>query len=159
MEKYKKCEISEEMVVLAKQRCKGMKGGDKSRDNVVGALGVIGTELYYPGCQFVDKRNYDLIYKGKNLEVKTRSIYPNTIIGPDLEFLIPKKTPLQWCDFYVCLGVDTKFESMWMFGVMPRETVHSSNMIGRGLSFADIDELKEDNHLLYLKQMYPPEYI
>ena len=152
--KYIPITLTKEMWDLAEKRCKNMPKYKDSlnngKDKIIGAMGVIISEIYYKGSTFADTSEYDIIYNNKTIEIKSRTLEKRP--SPYVEFLLPKLRK-QNSDYYLFCGISRKNNIGWILGYLPRDEVfEKAQFIEAGVKVGNLDETKKPNYLLNFGQ-------
>jgi len=154
-------DVTDEIWKLAENRCKNMpvlRGSRQNgKENVVGAVGTIIVERYYKGSVWIDTSESDLLFMGKTLEVKTRTLEVNPF--PTIEFLLPKIRE-QDSMYYVFVGLSKKNNIAWILGYLPRyEVFKKAEFIPKGTKIGMISNTLWNNWKLTFGQFYSPDIL
>lgn len=86
-------------------------------------IGKLGEQVIakYLGIDLpIDTYNYDMIYKNKKIEVKTKEIKV-PIVTSEYECSISDYNPNQKCDYYAFLRILNDYSKAWICGFISRE--------------------------------------
>lgn len=94
------------------------------KNSIVGGSGTVAGFVgeavlaEYLGCPSVGEFDYDLSYRGRRIEVKTKRT--RTIPAPHYECSVPLLNDCQQCDYYAFARVSYDLGTAWILGFLPR---------------------------------------
>ncbi len=128
----------------------------KGKGNMYGFLGELMTANFL-GVDLSNTYDYDIIYKGKKIDVKTKKV--STEPKPFYECSIAKLNTHQRCDVYVFARVLKDMSKGWLLGYLSKEDYFKS---ATALNKGDIDpsnnwKVRTDCFNLQISKLKPIE--
>jgi len=128
--------------------------------SLAGTLGEVMAHVYLPGSELKSTKDYDLIYKGFTIDVKTKRTTMN-FVKPNYEASIANWNPSQKCDFYLFARVNMALHKGWFLGFLaPDEYYEKAKFLKKG----DVDPsnnftVKADCWNVPYSEMRPTEWL
>ena len=114
-------DILPEWVTEAKLRCEkmGVLGNSitEGEGNTAGFIGEIATHVYLSGSTLESTLDYDVIYRGHLIDVKTKRT-TRPFINGSFDASIAHHNPRQKCHLYAFTRVNEEAEKVWLAGWM-----------------------------------------
>lgn len=92
------------------------------RGNLAGKLGEIAVARFLGVKRGRDTRDYDLLYEGKRIEVKTKNC--TSPPKPSYRVSVAATNIRQQCDFYVFTRLLSDLKTCYLLGFMPKEVFY-----------------------------------
>ena len=102
----------------------------KGDGNLAGALGEVIVCDYYNGEQ-KNTYDYDLILKGKKIDVKTKRQNQDIIPKPTWVAAVSNYNTHQDCDYYCFVGMGYDLSVAYIFGFMQKDNFYKQSIFGK----------------------------
>ena len=98
--------------------------------NKRGAIGEVIAREFLDAKQ-ENTYDYDIVYKGKKIDVKTKKYTYNLTPNRGWNLNIPDFNTTQKCDYYLFIGMSTKYDVAYFYGFIPKEDFYKIAIFGK----------------------------